>query len=50
MYLAQLQIRDGTGINEGLGYNRKTGIYVVSFVDVKDKLGVLQNVDPKPQR
>lgn len=49
-YLAQLQVREGAGVNEGLGYHRETGIDVVRLVNVKDELGVLQDVDPKPQR
>lgn len=49
-YLAQLQVRQGAGINESLGYHRETGIDVVCLVNVEDELGVLQDVDPKPQR
>lgn len=48
-YLAQLQVGQRAGINEGLGDHRETGVDVVGLVDVKDKLGVLQDVDPKPQ-
>lgn len=49
-YLAQLQVRKGAGVNEGLSYHRETGVDVVCLVNVEDKLGVLQDVDPKPQR
>lgn len=48
-YLAQLQVGQRAGVNEGLGDHRETGVDVVGLVDVKDKLGVLQDVDPKPQ-
>lgn len=50
LYLAQLQVRKRTGINEGLGNDGEAGVDMVSLVDVKDKLGVLQNVDPESQR
>lgn len=49
-YLAQLQVRQGAGVDEGLGYHRETGVDVVCLVDVEDELGVLQDVDPKPER
>lgn len=38
--LAQLKVRDGAGVNEGLCDDREAGVDVVRLVDVKDKLGV----------
>lgn len=49
MYLAQLQVGERAGVDEGLGDHRQTGVDVVCLVDVEDKLGVFQDVDPKPQ-
>lgn len=49
-HLAQLQIRDRAGVDEGLGDDGQTGIHVVRLIDVKHELRVLQNVDPETQR
>lgn len=38
--LAQLQVRDGAGINEGLRDNRQAGVDVVCLLYVEDKLGI----------
>lgn len=48
--LAQLQVRDGAGINESLSNDGQAGINVVRLVDVEDKLGVFQDVHPEPER
>lgn len=48
-YLAQLQVGERAGVDEGLGDHGQTGIDVVGLVDVEHKLGVLQDVHPKPQ-
>jgi len=48
--LAQLQVRDGAGVNEGLSDDREAGIDVVRLLDVKDKLWVFQDVHPEAQR
>lgn len=48
--LAQLQVRDGAGVNEGLCDDREAGVDVVCLVNVEDKLGVFQDVHPEPER
>lgn len=40
----------GAGVHEGLGHHRETGIRDAALVYVKDKLRVLDNVHPEPQR
>lgn len=48
--LAQLQVGDGAGVNEGLSDDGEAGVDVVRLVDVEDKLGVFQDVHPEPER
>lgn len=48
--LAQLKVGDGAGVDEGLCDDREAGVDVVRLVDVKDKLGVFQDVHPEPER
>lgn len=48
--LAQLEVGDGAGINESLSDDGEAGVDVVCLVNVEDKLGVLQNVYPEPER
>lgn len=48
--LAQLQVRDGAGVDEGLSDDREAGVDVVRLLDVKDKLRVFQDVHPEAQR
>lgn len=43
-------LSDGAGVHEGLGDDREHSVHVVRRLDVKDKLRVLHNVDPKTQR
>lgn len=38
--LAQLQVRDGAGIDEGLCDDRQAGVDVVRLLYVEDKLGI----------
>lgn len=48
-YLAQLQVGERAGVDEGLGDHGQTGVDVVCLVNVEHKLRVFQDVDPKPQ-
>lgn len=48
--LAQLQVGDGAGVDEGLSDDREAGVNVVRLLDVKDKLRVFQDVHPEAQR
>lgn len=41
---------NGTGVHKGLGNNREHGVHVVRRLDIKDKLGILHNVDPETER
>lgn len=45
--LAKLQVRDGAGVYEGLGDDRKAGVHVIRLVYVKHKLRILQDVHPE---
>lgn len=46
-HLAKLQVRNGTGVDEGLGNDRKAGVHVICLIYVKYKLGILQDVHPE---
>lgn len=48
--LAELKVRDGAGIDEGLSDDREAGVDMVRLVNVEDKLGVFQDVYPEPER
>ena len=48
--LAQLQVRDGAGVDEGLSNDGEAGVDVVRLLYVKDKLWVFQDVHPEAQR
>ena len=39
-----------TGVHEGLGHHRQTGVRDAVLMDVKYKLGVLDDVHPEPKR
>lgn len=41
---------DSAGVHESLGDDGEHGIHVVGSLDVKNKLGILDDVDPKAQR
>lgn len=47
---AQLVFALGAGIHKGLGDDRQRGIHHFGYVDVEDEVGVLQDVNPEPQR
>ena len=44
----ELLIRSAAGVHEGLGDHGETGIDNVGFAEIKHKVGVLYQVDPKP--
>ena len=46
----QLVLRSGARVHEGLSDDGQNGVHVVRRLDVEDELGVLQDVDPEPQR
>lgn len=46
-HLAKLQVRNGTGVDEGLGDDRKAGVHVIRLIDVEYKLRILQDVHPE---
>lgn len=46
---AQLVLSDGAGVHESLGDDGKHGVHVVGSLDVKNKLRILDDVDPKAQ-
>lgn len=46
----QLVLCNGAGVHEGLGNDREHGVHVVRRLDIKDKLGILHNVDPETER
>ena len=48
-HLAQLGVRQGEGVHEGLSDDGQTAVQVVRLVHVEHKLGVLQDVHPEPQ-
>lgn len=39
----------GAGVHEGLGHHGQAGVRDAVFVDVEDKLRVLDHVNPEPQ-
>lgn len=43
-------LRRRTGVHEGLGHHGEAGVCDAVFMDVEDKLRVLDYVHPKPQR
>lgn len=47
---SQFVLSDGAGVHECLGDDREHGVHMVRCLDVKYKLRVLHNVDPKAQR
>ena len=49
-HLAQLGVRQGEGVHEGLSDDGQTAVQVVRLVHVEHKLGVLQDVHPEAQR
>lgn len=46
----QLVLHLRAGIHEGLGDNGQRGIHYLSYVHVKDEVGVFQDVNPESQR
>ena len=48
--LRVLELSSGAGIDIGLGNDRKAGVYRSRLVDVKDKVRVLDQVDPETKR
>ena len=47
--LGVLDLTGGAAVNVGLGHNGETAVDAGRLVDVKDKLRVLDDVDPEPQ-
>lgn len=47
---SQLVVCDGARIHEGLGDDGQHGVHVVGGLHVEDELGVLEDIDPEPQR
>ena len=47
---SQLVLSDGAGVHEGLGNDREHRVHMVRCLDVKDKLRILDDVDPETQR
>jgi len=43
-------LRGGARVDEGLSDDRQDGIDAVGHLNVQNKLRVLQNVDPEPER
>lgn len=49
-HLPELLLRERKRVHECLGNHWQTAIYVRRLLNVKDELGVLQDVDPKAKR
>lgn len=49
-YPAEFVLALGAGVHESLSDDRQRGVHDFRHVDVKDEVGVLQNVHPKTQR
>lgn len=43
-------LSDGAGVHESLSDDGEHGVYVVGSLDVKNKLRILDDVDPEAQR
>lgn len=43
-------VSNSAGVHEGLSYHRENGVHVVRYLNVKDELRVLNDVDPETQR
>ena len=43
-------LRGGAGVHEGLGDDGERGVHGGRLVDVEEEVGVLDEVDPEPQR
>ena len=48
--LAELVVHGAAGVHEGLSDDGQAGITDVRLVDVEDKVRVLDDVHPEPQR
>ena len=49
LHMNALHLCRGAGVDVGLGHHCEAGVHRGRLVDVEDKVGILDEVDPKPQ-